>query len=64
MTGVNETYVFTKWVENRLEEGYSEEKIALMQNGHKNWKCIKGVNGYKQNYDSCEYVKSVLARLK
>lgn len=64
MTGVNETYVFTKWVEKRLGEGYSEERIALKQNAGGAKKCSKGTNQYGVKYDSCEYVQTVLAKLK
>ena len=57
-------YVVTSKVQQLLNKGLSHESIALKWNaGESATKCSRGVNRWKQPFDSCDYVQKVLANL-
>jgi len=57
-------YVVTSKVQQFLNKGMTHDQIALKWNaGESATKCSKGVNKWKQAYDSCGYVQAVLANL-
>lgn len=50
-------------IEMWLDQGLTEAQIALRWNAGGASKCSSGVNKYGVKYDSCEYVRGVLALL-
>lgn len=63
-TPEREWYVATKMIDMWLSQGMSERQIALVWNAGNAKKCSSGVNKLGVAYDSCEYVRSVLAMLR
>lgn len=64
MTPEREWYVVTKLFDEWLSEGMTEAQIALRWNAGGASHCSSGVNKYGVKYDSCAYVKGVLALLR
>lgn len=61
MTRINERYVAIVKIQHWLNEGKTASQIALLWNQGNLSKCSSGVNDYGVKYDSCEYVRVVLA---
>lgn len=62
MTKINARYVAARKIQEWLDDGKTPEQILLYWNaGEGEKKCSKGVNKYKQKYDSCAYVKKGMA---
>ncbi len=64
MTLSNSKYVAGRMVDRFLKQGLKEKDIALMWNSGQTKKCSAGINKYGVEYDSCAYVRSVLALLQ
>lgn len=63
MTPVNEEYVALYKIQHHMNQGYTDEQIALIWNQGNPSPCKSGVNKQGVAYDSCEYKKKVLAHL-
>ncbi len=63
-TPTRERYVAYKKIEKWLEEGKNAEQIAKIWNQGHAGKCSAGTNKHGVKYNSCEYVKQVLAQLQ
>ena len=61
MTPARERYVAYKIIERWLAQGHDANDIALLWNQGHTGKCKSGTNKYGVEYDSCSYVKKVLA---
>lgn len=64
MTPEREWYVVTTLFDSWIKEGMTEAEIALRWNAGNATKCSSGVNRHGVAYDSCAYVKGVLALLR
>ena len=62
-TPIRERYVAYKTIEKWLEQGYDARDIALLWNQGHAGQCKSGINKHGIKYDSCTYVKQVLAYL-
>lgn len=62
-TPAREHYVVVTLFDRWLKEGKTEAQLALRWNAGGAKQCSSGVNKYGVAYDSCAYVKKVLARL-
>lgn len=63
MTVEREWYVVTTLLDKWLQDGLSEAQIALRWNAGGSTQCSSGVNRHGVFYDSCAYVKKILAML-
>jgi len=63
MTPEREKYVVATLIDRWLREGMNEAQIALRWNAGGATKCSSGVNKHGVQYDSCAYVKKILAML-
>lgn len=63
MTAERERYVVATLIDRWLQEGMTEAQIALRWNAGGARQCSSGVNRHGVKYDSCAYVKKVLAML-
>lgn len=59
----NEYHVAHLKVEGWLDDGYTEEQIALIWNQGNPGPCKSGINSHGVAYDSCAYVEKVMERL-
>jgi hypothetical protein len=59
-----EWFVAVTMIERWIEHGHSEMDISKIWNQGHTGKCSSGVNKHGVRYDSCAYVKKVLALLK
>jgi len=62
-TAINERYVALEKVDGWLDEGLTETQIAKIWNQGHTGPCSAGVNSHGVAYDSCAYVRQILARL-
>lgn len=59
ITRINEEYVLAHTVQSYFDKGYTAYEYALIHNGGE-VKEKRGVNKYKQSYDSGSYARDVL----
>lgn len=62
-TPINEEYVALHKIQEHLNEGYSDTDIAKLWNQGHVGQCKSGTNRFGVKYDSCAYVRKVLAHL-
>jgi hypothetical protein len=63
MTDNTEYYVVLRKIQGWIDAGYSDAQIARMWNQGHVGQCSAGVNKYGARYDSCAYMRLVLANL-
>lgn len=56
MTPVNERYVALRKIQHHINQGYTDDQIALIWNQGNPSPCKAGTNSKGVKYDSCKYV--------
>lgn len=64
MTPTNERYVALAKIEHHLQEGYTPSEVARIWNQGNAGPCRAGVNRFGVRYDSCKYVRLVMAQIR